>query len=200
MNPRVTIALALGVLFALVGLVALAKPDRAAAPQAGGERFEGATLPEGLRAPDFALADEQGRRVTMREFRGRPVIVSFLYSTCRDSCPLQAQQIKGALNELGADYPALAVSVDPPGDTRRNARGFNAKQRMTGRLRWVLGSRTQLEPVWKAYAATGQRDDVEHNARFVLVDPKGTQRVGYPVDKVTPERVAHDLRLLAAGR
>ncbi|MGI8750677.1 MAG: SCO family protein [Thermoleophilaceae bacterium] len=199
MNPRVTIALALGVLFAFTGLVVLAKPDQAA-QSSGPERFEGAVLPRGLKAADFALTDQDGRRVTMRELRGKPVIVSFLYSTCQDTCPVQAQQIKGALNELGTAYPALAVSVDPPRDTRRNARAFNSKQRMTGRLTWALGTRKQLEPVWKAYAATGQRNDEEHNARFVLVDPKGIQRVGYPLDKVTPERVAHDVRLLAAGR
>ncbi len=198
-NPRVTVGLALGVLFAFAALVVLAKPDHAA-QSPGADRFEGASLPQGLRAPDFSLTDQDGNRVTMRELRGKPVIVSFLYSTCQDTCPVQAQQIKGALNELGVDYPALAVSVDPQRDTRRSAREFNSKQRVTGRLTWALGTRRDLEPVWRAYAATGQRDDEEHNARFVLVDPKGIQRVGFPVDKVTPERVAHDLKLLSSGR
>jgi len=198
-NPRVTIALMLAVAAVFAGIVALAWPTEEKAP-AGPARFEGATLPAGLKAPDFELTDQEGRRVTMRALRGKPVIVAFLYSTCEDTCPIQAQQIKGALNDLGTDYPALAVSVDPANDTVRNTRAFNSKQRMTGRLTWVLGRRAELAPVWKAYAATGQRDDLEHNARFVLVDPKGIQRVGYPLDKVTPERVAHDLRLLAAGR
>ena len=45
-----------------------------------------------------------------------------------------------------------------------------------------------------------QVDDLDHTARIVLVDPMGVQRVGYPLDKVTPEGIAHDLRLLAAGR
>lgn len=195
-----TIALALGALFAFAGLVFLVKPDNAAQPSQSADRFEGSILPAGLKAPDFALTDERGKRVTMRQYRGKPVIVSFLYSTCRDTCPLQAQQIKGAMNELGKDVPALAVSVDPPNDTRKNAAAFLSKARMTGRLRWVLGSRAQLTPIWKAYSATGQRKDEEHNARFVLVDPKGRQRVGYPVNEVTPDRVAHDLRLLATGR
>jgi protein SCO1/2 len=198
-NPRLTIALILGVLFVFAGVLVLARPDGKEA-SADPDRFEGASLPDGLRAPDFALTDQDGKRVTMRQFRGKPVIMAFLYSTCEDTCPTQAQQIKGALNDLGHDVPALAISVDPPRDTKRNAQAFNSKQRMIGRLTWVLGSRAQLAPVWKAYAATGQRDDEEHNARFVLVDPKGRQRVGYPLDKVTPERVAHDLRLLAAGR
>ena len=39
----------------------------------------------------------------MRELRGRPAIVTFLYTTCEDTCPTQAQQIKGALDELGED-------------------------------------------------------------------------------------------------
>jgi protein SCO1/2 len=198
-NPRVTIALMLGVAAVFAGVVALAWPSEEKASD-GPVRFEGAKLPDGLKAPDFELTDQEGRRVTMRALRGKPVIVAFLYSTCEDTCPIQAQQIKGALNELGTDYPALAVSVDPANDTTRNTKAFNSKQRMTGRLTWVLGRRAELAPVWKAYAATGQRDDLEHNARFVLVDPKGIQRVGYPLDKVTPERVAHDLRLLAAGR
>jgi protein SCO1 len=198
-NPRVTVALALAVLFAFGGLVVLAKPDHAE-PDAGPDRFEGAALPRGLRAPDFSLTDEDGKRVSMRSYRGKPVVMSFLYSTCQDTCPTQAQQIKGAFDDLGHDLPALAVSVDPPRDTPRNAAAFLSKQRMTGRLRWVLGTRAELAPIWKAYAAKGQRNDDEHNARFVLVDPKGFQRVGYPLDKVTPERVAHDLRLLADGR
>ncbi len=199
MNPRVTIALILGVAFAFGAVVLLARPEGDAA-SSGAERFEGAILPRGLKAADFKLTDQQGKRVSMRAFRGKPVIVSFLYSTCKDTCPIQAQQIKGAMNELGHDVPALAVSVDPARDTPRDAAAFNSKQRMTGRLTWVLGTRAQLAPVWKAYSATGQSRDSEHNARFVLVDPKGIQRVGYPLDKVTPERVAHDLRLLAAGR
>jgi protein SCO1/2 len=199
-NPRVTIALMLGVAALFIGGAAVVASSGGGGPSGDPERFEGAVLPRGLKAPDFALSDQEGRRVTMRALRGNPVIVAFLYSTCRDTCPLQAQQIKGALNELGKDYPALAVSVDPANDSPDNAKAFNSKQRMTGRLTWVLGSRAQLGPLWRAYGATGQRDDLEHNARFVLVDPKGIQRVGYPLDKVTPERVAHDLRLLAAGR
>jgi protein SCO1 len=198
-NPRLTIALILGVLFLFAGVVLLARPDDKA-ESAGADRFEGATLPQGLKAPDFSLTDQDGKRFTMRGYRGKPVIMAFLYSTCKDTCPTQAQQIKGALNELGHDVPAVAVSVDPPRDTPRNAKAFNSKQLMIGRLRWALGSRAQLSPVWNAYAATGQRNDDEHNARFVLVDPAGLQRVGYPLDKVTPERVAHDLQLLAAGR
>jgi protein SCO1 len=164
--------------------------------QAPKSAFEGALLPKGVRAPGFSLKDERGRRVTMSEYRGRPVIVTFLYSHCHDTCPIQAQQIKGALNDLGHDLPALAISVDPPGDTPRSVHRFNAEQGVTGRIRWVLGRESQLRPLWEGYHTTSQTPQTEHMARLVLVDKRGFQRIGYPSSQVTPERLAHDLRLL----
>ena len=199
MNPRVLIALVLVGVSAL-GAVVLAAPHDDDETGAGGpRRFEGATLPEDLRAPDFTLRDQDGERVTMRELRGRPAIVTFLYTTCEDTCPAQAQQIKGALAELGQDVPAIAVAVDPPRDTPRSARAFLSEQRMTGRMDFALGSRAELQRVWKGFAVQPQREDLEHTARLVLVDPKGLQRVSFPIDQLTPDRLAHDLRLLADG-
>jgi protein SCO1/2 len=161
-------------------------------------QFEGALLPKGVRAPDFSLRDERGRRVTMSEYQGKPVVVTFLYSHCRDTCPIQAQQIKGALDDLGHDLPALAISVDPSGDNPRSVDRFNAKQGVTGRIRWVLGRESQLQPLWESFATTPQTPQTEHMARLVLVDKRGFQRVGYPSSQVTPERLAHDLKLLEA--
>ena len=194
------IALVLVAVFALAAVV-LAAPRGGSeeAPSTGPRRFEGATLPAGLRAPDFTLRDQDGEVVTMRGLRGGPAIVTFLYTTCEDTCPAQAQQIKGALAELGEDVPAVAVAVDPPRDTPQNARAFLSKQRMTGRMDFALGSRADLEAVWKGFAVQPQREDLEHTARLVLVDADGVQRVSFPIDQVTPDRLAHDLRLLGAG-
>jgi protein SCO1 len=158
--------------------------------------FEGATLPAGVRAPGFSLHDQSGRRVTMKEYRGKPVIVTFLYSHCHDTCPIQAQQIKGALDQLGHDVPALAISVDPARDTGKSVDRFNAKQGVGKRLRWVLGREGQLRPLWEGYHTTSQGPSQEHLARIVLVDKRGFQRIGYPSQQVTPERLAHDIALL----
>ena len=200
MNPRVLIALFVVAVAALAALALAANGGSDEPGGSAGDRFEGAVLPDGLRAPEVGLEDENGERVRMADLRGEPVIVTFLYSNCEDSCPIQAQQVKGALNDLGEDVPSLAISVDPENDTPESARAFLGKQRMTGRMRFVLGSRTQLRPIWDGYAIEPQLDDLDHSARIVLVDPMGVQRVGYPLDQVTPERLAHDVRLLAAGR
>jgi len=198
-NPRVLIALAVAGALAL-GTVVLAAGRHDMRGTAGPLRFEGATLPSGLRAPELrAVRTQDGDRLTMRSLRGRPVIVAFLYTTCRDTCPAQAQQIKGALNDLGRPVPAIAIAVDPPRDNPRRARAFLTKQRMTGRLNFLLGSRRALRRLWDGYAVQPQREDLEHTARLVVVDPKGVQRVSFPLDQLTPERLAHDVRLLADG-
>ena len=183
-----------------MGAVVLASGRDDAGETSGALRFEGATLPKGLRAPELrGVRSQDGERISMRSLRGRPVIVTFLYSTCTDTCPAQAQQVKGALNELGTDVPALAIAVDPPRDTPDRARRFLTKQRMTGRMEFVLGPRPALRRLWHGYAVQPQREDLEHTARLVVVDPKGVQRVSFPLDQLTPERLAHDVRLLASG-
>jgi protein SCO1/2 len=195
-NPRVALALLLVGVLALGAIVLAASGGDDPEPVADDNTFEGASMPEGLFAPDFELRDQEGERVSMRALRGRPVIVTFLYTHCEDTCPIQAQTVRGALDDLGHDVPALAIAVDPPNDTPRSARKFLAEQRVTGRLDFVLGSRAQLRPVWDGFGVRPQRVTEEHNARITLVDARGIQRVGYPGSEATPERLAHDLRLL----
>ena len=189
-------ALVLTCVLALGATVLAASGRDAAQPNPAGSRFEGAIMPKGFRAPDFSLRDQDGRRVSMRSLRGRPVVVTFLYTTCEDTCPAQAQTIRGALDLLGHDLPALAVAVDPPRDTPGSARAFLSKQRALGRIDFVLGSKEQLRPLWKGFAIAPQTVTREHQSRFTLVDSRGFQRIGFPGGEATPERLAHDLRLL----
>jgi protein SCO1/2 len=197
-NPRLLIALVLVSVFAL-GAVVVAAGRRGGDGDelaSAGSRFKGAVMPKGVRAPDFELRNQDGERVSMRAFRGQPVLVTFLYTTCDETCPVMAQTARGALNDLGHDVPAIAIAVDPPRDTPERARAFLSKQRATGRIDFILGSHAQLRPLWKGYAIQPQSVAQEHQARFTLVDARGFQRVGYPGSQATPERLAHDLRLL----
>jgi protein SCO1/2 len=198
-NARVLIALFLVAVFALGAVLLAARSrDDGGDVATAGSRFQGAVMPEGLRAPDFELRNQDGERVSMRDLRGEPVIVTFLYTNCEDTCPAQAQTVRGALDELGEDVPALAVAVDPPRDTPQSARAFLAEQRATGRLDFVLGSRSELRPLWYGFFIAPQTVTQEHQARFTLVDKRGFQRVGYPGFEATPDRLAHDLRILRA--
>lgn len=162
--------------------------------------FNGSIMPPGVKAPQFTLEDENGEPLRMRDAVAQgPVIVTFLYSTCVEECPLLAQQVRGALDDLGHDVPAIAISVDPKVDTRASVKRFLRRQRVAGRLKYARGSAKELAPVWKGFAIQPQKIDAEHQARIVLVDRKGLQRVGYPGGQGTPEQIAADIELLERG-
>jgi len=199
---RLTLVVATACLLAALAIaVALGDGGGGRAGSAGGSPtgFAGALRPPAARAADFRLRDQDGRPATMRAYRGRVVVVTFLYSTCTDTCPLTAQQIRGALDQLGRDVPVLAVSVDPAGDTAAHVRRFLAEQGMTRRMRFLTGTSAQLAPVWRAYGIRPQGDGFEHTASTVVVDGAGRQRLGYLTDQLTPEALAGDLRRLGAG-
>jgi protein SCO1/2 len=174
-----------------VWIAALQEDDTAPA-----SAFAGALRPPDARAPDFRLRDQDGKPVAMADYRGKTVVMTFIYSTCKDTCPGQVQSIRGALDKLGRDVPVLAVSVDPRNDTRENARKFLLAQHVTGRVRFVLGSERELAPVWRGYGIAPQRGDLDHSAYVVLVDGSGRQRIGFPHSELTPEGLASDLRRL----
>ena len=160
------------------------------APAAG---WQGAVRPPGTHLPDFALTNQDGKPVTGASLRGRPVVVAFVYSTCRDICPAQVQSIRGALDDLGHDVRVIGVSVDPANDTPSRARTFLLQQSMTGRMDFLLGTRAQLAPVWKAFGIAPQTKGRDHSSYTVIVDAQGRQRIGFPQSELTPSRLASDL-------
>ena len=164
------------------------------AEQPGGE-WAGALRPPGAGVPGFRLRDQDGKVVSPA---GEVAIYTFIYSTCDDTCPLQVQQIRGALDDLGRDVPVIAFSVDPANDTPRRAQAFVLEQSMTGRMHFLLGSQAELERVWKAFGVQPQEDGLEHSAHIVLADARGRQRIGFPFGALTPDGLLADLRRLTA--
>ena len=181
------------------GVIVFAKPQ--AAPTTGSDGFAGALSPPDIPVRDFRLRDQDGKPASVHEYRGKVVVLTFMYSTCQDTCPVTAQTIRGALDQVGHDVPVLAVSVDPTHDTPDTAERFLVKQSMSaGRMRFLLGTRAQLGPVWKAYGIQPQGKGFEHTAYVAVLDKTGRQRVGFPVDHLTDSYLAHDIRKLESER
>jgi protein SCO1 len=199
MPARVRIALFVTAVLALAAaalVTLLARPDGGG--DGGGAAFAGAQRPA-IPPQDFRLRDQDGEPVSLRDYRGRVVVLTFLYTTCRDTCPLTATQIRGALDDLGEDVPALAVSVDPVNDTPERARQFLFKRGLgQDRMRFLLGSRRDLQPIWKAYGIRPQGEAFDHSAYVLLIDRRVRQRIGFPVAQLTPEGLVHDIRRLQA--
>ncbi len=199
MHPRVVLGLAATgslVLLVLLFFVLVFDPNRAEPEGAVTNGFAGSIRPPSPPL-DFTLRDEEGRTVRLSDFRGRPVVLTFMYTTCENDCPTMAQQIRGALDDRDEDVPALAVSVDPRRDTPRRARRFLTEQRLTGRMRFLLGDEAALQRVWRFYGIRPQEDGLEHSASVILVDPEGVARVSFPNDQLTPEGLGHALDALA---
>jgi protein SCO1 len=162
-------------------------------------QFDGPTMPPNLKAADFTLRDQSGRRVSLAADRGKVVVLTFIHSLCHDTCPFMVEQIKGALNDLpdsGAGVPTIGVSVEPAQDTVKNRRAFLAEHQMTGRLAFVNGPPATMRRIWHDYAIQPVTPKVDHSTFVLLIDKRGYERVGFAADQLTPEGLAHDIRVL----
>jgi protein SCO1 len=193
------LTLTLCTLAAVIGVALAARGDQGQRVDVGPSGWAGYLRPPGATAPDFRLRDQDGRTRTLADFRGRAFAVAFVYSHCEDTCPALVDQVRGALDDTGADLPLLAVSVDPAHDTAASAKRFLNERRMTGRAYFLLGTRAQLAPVWDGYGVQPQTTDLDHTAAVVLVDARGRQRVGFPFEQLTPEALAHDIRRIESA-
>jgi len=197
----VLIALTVCAAAAVIGASLAMSGDDGGTGQTNG--WAGAVRPPGAKVPEFRLTDQDGKTVTAASLKGKPTVYAFIYSTCQDTCPLTAQQIRGALDDLSGDerkgVRAFALSVDPANDTADSARRFLVGRRVSGYLDFLIGPRSDLQPIWRDYGFAPQTSEREHNSYVVLIDKSGRQRVGFPIDYLTPEDLAHDIRLLLRG-
>lgn len=199
-RPWLLVALALIVVVA--GTVVVVRAKQAATP-----KLQGADLGS-TPAPAFSLRDQTGQTISLQALRGKPVVVTFLYTHCPDICPLTADKLHKAATMLGksADNAAwIAVSVDPLGDTPASATQFVATHQLTGKLHFLLGTSAQLSPIWKSYTILVQNqldqqqgtNTVMHSFGIFILDKSGNERI-YMDDSFDPAAVAADLRILLA--
>ncbi len=164
---------------------------------AGGE----ATSPKA--APVLKLQNSLGEPVDLSEYKGKAVLVTFIYTHCPDVCPLIVSHLKTAQAELGAkakDLQIVAVSTDPQGDNPRTVARFLAEHGMTGRMQYLIGSPAELRKTWTDWgivakrAKTG-RDLVEHSALVYGIAADGKITTLYPAN-FDPSQIVHDVPLL----
>ena len=173
---------------------------RSSARPSDGSALIGAKVPPGTDAADFSLRDQDGRRIRLSALRGKLVLLTFLYTHCVDICPLIADDLNRAVGSLGqkaSSVRILAVSVDPRGDTPSAVRTYIREHGLRPQFRWLLGTRRQLAPVWRAYnvLVQPQGERVGHATTILLIDRAGRPIRTYP-STVSARAVAHDLRTL----
>ena len=167
-------------------------------------KLVGDPLPSAV-APDFTLTDgPTGEVVTLSALSGQVVLLTFLYTTCPDICPLTAETIRVARDQLGAKAQSvafIAVSVDPRGDTPTTTRRFLNDHGLTTGFRYLIGSQAALARVWQAYGIVAAPTDasVLHSDTIYLIDKHARGRILLH-SGVAPSDLANDLSILVGER
>lgn len=157
----------------------------------------------GSPAPNFQLKDQNGKQISLTQFKGKPVVLTFLYTHCPDVCPLTAEKLHASMQQLGgsaSNVGILAVSTDPVRDTEQAAQNFSKTHRMTDYWHYLIGSHGQLSPVWSSYRVYAQPVDpkngtVMHSAAVFVIDKQGNERV-FLGDNFTSDQLTKDLQTL----
>jgi len=197
----VTLALLVVIIVALWGLRTNNTPV-GATPSTNQSGLQGTDLGS-TPAPDFRLTDQFGKQVSLSQFRGEPVVLTFMYTHCPDFCPLTAEKLHQVQLLLGKDAShvvMLAVSIDPKGDTRAAALNFSLAHKLTTNWHYLIGTHDQLSPVWNAYSVYAQNatnNQITHTDAVYLIDKQGRERVFF-ADDFTSEQLTSDLKVLLA--
>lgn len=123
---------------------------------AGGpsDEFRGTALTAEDEAMPFSLQNQFGEQTSLSDFRGKVVLLTFLYTNCPDVCPIVTNQLRETYAALGDTIDSadiIAISVDPERDTVEEALHYSERWKMTDRWSYLVGTDDELSPIWKAY-------------------------------------------------
>jgi cytochrome oxidase Cu insertion factor (SCO1/SenC/PrrC family) len=142
----------------------------------------------------FSLVDQDGRRVTEKDFLGKYMLVFFGYTYCPDVCPTELQVMTAALDQLGPEADRIQpvfVSIDPARDTPAVLKAYvgNFGPRLIG----LTGTPDEVAGIAKAYrvyyakaANSSSSTDylMDHSSIIYLMGPDGqfVKHVPYTTD------------------
>jgi cytochrome oxidase Cu insertion factor (SCO1/SenC/PrrC family)/thiol-disulfide isomerase/thioredoxin len=136
-------------------------------------------------APGFTLTDESGRQVSLSQYRGKVVVLSFVDAECQTICPLTTQAMldaKAALGAAGKQVELLGVNANWKSTQVDDVLNYTELHGLTGRWHFLTGELPQLERVWSAYHVDEKAfeqaggNDIEHVAATYVIDPQGRER------------------------
>jgi protein SCO1/2 len=156
-------------------------------------------------APDFSLTAADGVRVALADLRGKVVVVTFIYASCADTCPMLTAKLVGIQRRLGAAAGRtrfVALTVDPardtPGVLGRYAAAHGARPPGWAFLTGTLEEIREVARRYGVYAKTNPGGDVDHTFLTSLVDRDGVLRVQYLGVRFDPAEFLRDVRSLLA--
>ena len=178
-NLRIWFGLTLVVIAGGVGVFWLARNATSA-----NQPYQGTEL-SGI-APDFRLIDQNGDFVSLSDFRGKVVVLTFMDSQCKDTCPITGahfRQAYGQLNQKEASQVVfLGVNVNVEASAFADVLETTHAWHLDEVQSWhfLTGQREELEPVWNDYAVTVEPvpdgNAIMHTPGVFVIDPLGQKR------------------------
>jgi protein SCO1 len=155
---------------------------------------------------DFKLTDQDGKPFKFSDTRGKLALVTFIFTTCPDVCPLLTAKLAAIQRTLEEnklrDYFLLSITTDPERDTATALKQY-ASHFKADFHNWsfLTGSRQEIAKVWKLFGVNVTKNEsgqVRHTSLTTLVDHQGNRRVDYYGDKWQEKEVLKDIEWLAS--
>jgi protein SCO1/2 len=161
-------------------------------------------------APEFALTNADGRATTLKEFRGKVVFVSFIFTTCNGSCPAtthrlaKVQEAIGRHADLKDGVQFVSITLDPERDTQAKLRDYMQLYEIdASNWSFLTGPRDAVNTViadWGMWAKPAANGQLDHPSRVFLVDPRGRVREIYNLDFLRTTWAVEDARLVLSEK
>lgn len=141
-----------------------------------------AELRKGEMVPDFALTDENGKLVRLSDFRGKAVVLTFIYTRCPlpNFCPLMSKNFQALQERLSKAFPGkyhlLSVSIDPKFDTPEILKGYSALYHAESQSwNFATGTEEQINEIASSFGLVHEQEGgmISHNLRTALISPDG---------------------------
>ena len=169
-----------------------------------GPAFRGVNLTGADYARDFSLTDQYGQLRSLKDFRGKVVVVFFGFTQCPDVCPTSMQELAEVKAALGADGERLQgifISVDPERDTLELLKAY--MENFDPSFLALRPTPEQLPALAKDFKIYYKKVDgttptsysMDHSAGSYLYDPQGRLRVYHRYGSGA-EALTEDVRLL----
>jgi protein SCO1/2 len=166
------------------------------------------SLPRIGTAPNLSLMHQDGGTLSLSDLAGKVVLVTFIYTSCTDTCPLLTGKLAGVRDQLGPEFGSavhfLSVTVDPERDTPDVLRAY-AERFGADPAGWAFltGTPEQIAKATRAYGIYVRRTprgEIDHGFLTTLIDHSGTMRVQYLGTRFDPLELLADLRALLQER
>lgn len=135
-------------------------------------------------APDFTLTDQNGNIVSLSQYRGKSVVLSFNDDECEDLCTLLAQDVAAANTDLGTtatDVIFLSVNANPLHTAVQDVKTWTDGHGLAPARNWIFGTGTppQLSDVAASYhvpvSVDAKTGEVIHGSELFFIDPAGKE-------------------------